>query len=483
MSQHRVPVPESRAYIDGQWRTSSRTEPIRNPADGAIVSTVHQSSIADAQAAVRAAEAAWREWRHRPAHERSQILDRIAQAMADRAEDLACQMTAETGKPLTEARTEVARSLSTMRISAEEAKRIAGEMVPMDAVAPGAGKLGFTLRVPVGVVAAVTPFNAPLNTVCHKLGPALAAGNTLVLKPHPHGAGIAVLLAEIAEQVGLPAGVFNVVHGGPDVGRALTTDPAVKFVNFTGSGRVAEAILGEIGLKRTLLELGGNAPTIVHHDADLAVAVKQCAEAAFGLSGQSCISTQRIFVHEDVRKEFTANLVEAATSRRPGDPWDSKTGVGPLIDEASAIRIEQWVNEAVDAGAELLCGGAREGAFYEPTVLATVPPDQKVCREEVFGPVVILVPYTEIDEAIAQANDTPWGLKAGVFTGSLDVALKAARELEYGTVNVNGASRSRVDQEPSGGVKQSGWGKEGPRYAILEMTDERMISIAISGRG
>jgi acyl-CoA reductase-like NAD-dependent aldehyde dehydrogenase len=481
-SLRRIPVAESRAFIDGVWRESAKTATIAHPADGKPVSVVHQSSVEDAHDAVEAASKSFESWRGVPAHERSRFLEEMAVAMSDRAEDFAAQMTAETGKLIKEARTEVARSLSTMRISAEEAKRISGEIVPMDAVVPGTGKLGLTLRVPVGPVAAVTPFNAPLNTVCHKLGPALAAGNTLILKPHPHGAGIAVLLAEIAVEVGLPPGVFNVVHGGPDVGRAITTAKAVRFVNFTGSGAVAEQILREVGLKRTLLELGGNAPTIVHHDADLSAAVTQCAEAAFGLTGQSCISTQRLLVHSSVMDEFTQGLVEAARARTPGDPWDEKTTLGPLLDEQSAVRVQSWIDEAVEAGAELLCGGARRGNFLEATVLAGVRPDMKVACEEIFGPVATITPYTDIDEAIAVANDTPWGLKAGVFTASLDVALKAAQGLEYGTVNVNGASRSRVDHEPSGGVKLSGWGKEGPRYAILEMTDERMVSIAMASR-
>jgi acyl-CoA reductase-like NAD-dependent aldehyde dehydrogenase len=480
-SRH-IPVTESKAFIGGKWRDSTQVETLHSPATGETISVVHQSSVADARDAVAAAAAAFQEWRKVPAHERSRLLDLMAAAMFNRAGDFAAQMTAETGKPIREARTEVARSLSTMRISAEEAKRVTGEMIPMDAVAPGTGKLGMTLRVPVGVVAAVTPFNAPLNTVCHKLGPALAAGNTLVLKPHPHGAGIAALLAEVADEVGLPEGVFNVVHGGPEIGRAITTDPVVRFVNFTGSGAVAEQILREVGLKRTLLELGGNAPTIVHHDADLAAAVTQCADAAFGLSGQSCISTQRLLVHESVMAAFSEQLVIAAQARKPGDPWEEDTALGPLLDERSAARIESWINEAVAEGAELLCGGGRRDNYVEATVLSAVRPEMKVVCEEIFGPVVTLVSYASLDEAIQMANDTPWGLKAGVFTASLDAALKAARELEYGTVNINGASRSRVDQEPSGGVKLSGWGKEGPRYAVREMTDERMVSISASTR-
>jgi acyl-CoA reductase-like NAD-dependent aldehyde dehydrogenase len=478
MSQDDLAVTDSRNFIDGEWRDSPRTHQLHSPADGEPGSTVHYASVADAQTAVASSQRAWQSWRAVPAHERARLLEAIIAGMTERAGDLARQMTAETGKPINESRAEVARSLSTMQISAEEAKRIAGEVIAMDAVATGTAKIGFTMRVPVGVVAGITPFNAPLNTVCHKLGPALAAGNTLVLKPHLHGAGTAVLLAEIADKAGVPAGVFNVVHGGPEVGQAITTDPAVRFVNFTGSGRVAEQILKDIGLKRTLMELGGNAPTIVHRDAALSTAARLCADAAFGLTGQSCISTQRLLVHEDVFDAFTELLVTDAAARTAGDPWLESTRLGPMISTEAAARVQAWVDQAVAAGARKLCGGTRNSAYVDPTVLVDVQPEMQVMCDEVFGPVVSVVPYRDLETALALANDTPWGLKAGIFTDSLDVALRAATELEFGTVNINGASRSRVDQEPSGGVKQSGWGKEGPRYAIREMTDERMISMA-----
>lgn len=478
MSAHELAVTDSRNFIDGEWRDSPDTHQLRSPADGEAGSVVHQASVAEAQAAVESSRRAWRGWRAVPAHERARLLEAVTAGMSERSADLARQMTAETGKPISESRVEVARSLSTMRISAEEAKRIAGEVIAMDAVAAGTGKLGLTIRVPVGVVAGITPFNAPLNTVCHKLGPALAAGNTLVLKPHLYGAGTAVLLAQIAEKAGVPAGVFNVVNGGPEVGRAITTDPAVRFVNFTGSGTVAEQILKDIGLKRTLMELGGNAPTIVHRDAALAAAARLCGDAAFGLTGQSCISTQRLLVHEDVFDAFTELLVENAAARTAGDPWLESTRLGPMISPEAAARVQEWVDQAVAGGARVLCGGRHDGAYVPATVLVDVEPDMRVMRDEIFGPVVCAVPYRDLGDAIAQANDTPWGLKAGIFTNSLDVALRAAGELEYGTVNINGASRSRVDQEPSGGVKLSGWGKEGPRYAIREMTDERMISLS-----
>lgn len=478
MSENAYPVKDSMNFIEGKWRSAATTDQLFSPVDGSVVVEVHRASASDVDGAVAAAVSATRSWSAVPAVERSALIAAIAARMKDTAGDFAAQMTAETGRPISESRTEVMRSISTMEISAEEAKRIAGQIVPMDAVGPGAGKLGFTLRVPIGVVAAITPFNAPLNSICHKLGPALAGGNSIVLKPHQYGSGMATLLAQISQDADLPAGLFNVVHGGPDIGRALTTHADVGHVNFTGSGKVAEQILGAIGLKRTLLELGGNAPTIVHHDANLDVAVKQLAEACFGLSGQSCISTQRILVHADVLERFTEKFCAMTEARVTGDVWDPSTQVGPMISQAAAQRVADWVDQAIADGARLLCGGRRDGAVYSPTILIDVPRDSKVICEEVFGPVVSLIPYSDIEDAFSQANNTPWGLKAGIFTDSLDVAMNAARLLDFGAVNINGASRSRVDQEPSGGVKQSGWGKEGPRHAIVEMTNERMISFA-----
>lgn len=468
---------EAPLLIGPEWRTG---EPgvIVAPFNGAPAGTVHNSRAGDIEDAVAAAVHAGKAWASTPAHQRSSVIQAIARAMTASADKLARIMALQTGKTLREAKTEVTRSISTMEISAEEAKRIHGEVVPMDAVAPGVGKLGFTLRVPVGVVAGITPFNAPLSTLCHKLGPALAAGNTLIVKPHPHGSGITAAIGALVLEAGLPPGVFNILHGGAETVQTLVQHRQVALVNFTGSGRVADLIIRAVGLKRVLLELGGNAPTIVHGDADLDKAVPQCVEAAFGLTGQSCISTQRIYVQRPIYDTFVERIVVAARARKPGDPLDAATDIGPMIDENAAIRVENWVKEAVAQGARLRCGGERHGSLLSPTVLTDVDARMKVVCEEVFGPVATISPYDTIEEAIAAANDTPWGLKAGIFTSSLDVALSAARQLEYGTVNVNAASRARTDQEPSGGIKSSGWGKEGPRYAIEEMTDVRMVTIA-----
>lgn len=462
--------------VIGDQKIEGERVTLSSPYNGEVVGLIHNSTLTDVQAAIDSSVHAGKSWSRTPAHARSALLVKVAQLMQQHSDELAAIMARQTGKTLKDAKTETARSISAMIISAEEAKRICGQMIPMDAVEPGTKKMGFTLRVPVGVVAGITPFNAPLSTLIHKLGPALAAGNTLVVKPHPNGAGVTTMMADIALQAGIPAGVFNVVHGDAEVGSVLVKSEKVALVNFTGSGAVADKIIRSIGLKRVLLELGGNAPTIVHSDANLAKAVPICIEAAFGLTGQSCISTQRLYVHRSIYDEFLQRFVDGVRKRRVGDPTDPETEVGPMINEASARRVEQWVKEAVAQGAKLECGGVRTGNLVTPAVLTQVSPKMKIVCEEVFGPTATVTPYDTVDEVIEWANDTPWGLKAGVFTQSLDIAFRFAQELEYGAININAASRARTDQEPSGGIKQSGWGKEGPRYAIEEMTDVKMIS-------
>lgn len=467
-----------RAFINGEWRDGAEHEVLRYPYDGREVAQLVQTPRAEVGKAVEAAQEAFRSWRNVPAFEKARILAGIASGMAQREAEFAEMMCWQTGKTIRDGRAEVARSVSTMEVAAEEAKRIDGMVIPMDQVPAGRGKLGFAVYEPVGVVAGISPFNAPLNLVAHKLGPALAAGDTLVLKPHPQGSGAAMLLGEIAVEAGLPPGVFNIVHGGPEVGRALITHPSVALVSFTGSGKVAGQILRDAGLKRTVFELGGNAPVIVHADARWENAAAMLAGAAFGLSGQSCVSTQRIYVHNSLFDRFTAALVVRVKKLVAGDPFDDATEVGPLNSIAAAERVQAWIDEAVAAGARLLCGGRRDGALIWPTVLTDVEPTMRVVCEEVFGPVVTVIPYSEIEEAISAANATPWGLKAGVFTESLPLALRVARELEYGTVNVNAPSRSRADHEPSGGTKASGWGREGPYWAIREMSNLKMITVS-----
>ena len=481
MSRPQPVVLEARSYVGGVWRQPEREEAIRTPVDGSAATVVPVSSPAEVAEAAAAADQAGPGWRSVPGYERSRLLDALAEQVAAHARDLAVQVVTETGKLWRESRAEVDQASEILRLCADEARRIAGEGVPMDAVAGGEGRLGLTLRVPLGVVAGITPFNVPISAACHKLGPALAAGNTFVLKPHPHGSGVATFLARLAEQAGIPVGVFNLVHGGAEPGQALVRQPAVRLITLTGSGRAAEQITAEAGLKQTLFELGGIAPTIVHRDADIGQAVSQTVTAAFALSGQSCVSTQRILVHQEVAEAFTAGFVEAAAKLRPGDPFDQASSLGPLVTDESAARVQSWVEEAIVDGAELLCGGQRDGAYLEATVLREPARSSRVLCDEIFGPVVSVMAYSKLGDAISAANSTPWGLKAGIFTSSVTTALRAVNELQFGSVNVNGPSRFRLIHEPYGGVKNSGWGREGPRYAVRAMTAERMVSFAGTG--
>jgi acyl-CoA reductase-like NAD-dependent aldehyde dehydrogenase len=471
-------VQKAPSYVAGSWIESPETVVVVNPYSGQDLATV---SIADetlVDEAVRSAAAAGPAMAAMPGHARAAMLTRATDALARRADALAETMAIQSGRALKDCRAEVERSVVTMGLCAEEAKRIGGEVVPIDAVPSGAGKLGFTLRVPVGVVAAIYPFNTPLNLACHKVGPALAAGNTVVLKAPLEGALVSVLFVEALLEAGVPPTAIQLIHGGGGGGAALVRHPLVDLINFTGGGPTASRIVATAGLKRTLFELGGNGATIVHADANVDKAVAGLVPGAFGLAGQSCVSVQRLYVHRSLYDDLVAMLVERVKALTIGDPMDPATDIGSLINEGAAIRIESWIQEAVSKGARTLTGGRRTGAVLEPTVLVDVKPDDRVVCEEVFGPTLAVLPYDDLGEALAAVNDSPWGLQAGIYTRSLDVAMRAAREIRVGGLNVNGPSRGRTDVQPYGGVKQSGWGREGPRFAIEEMTDIRMITFA-----
>jgi acyl-CoA reductase-like NAD-dependent aldehyde dehydrogenase len=466
------------AYVDGEWLVTESTTAVSDPYRGEPLAAVAALDGATVDRAVRSAAAARPEMADMPAHARSALLQRITDAVADRADELARAMVVQGGRALKDCRTEVERSIATLGLSAEEAKRINGDVVPVDAVPSGTGKLGFTIRVPVGVVAAIYPFNAPLNLACHKLGPALAAGNTVVLKAPIEGALVSRLLVEAVLDAGTPRTAVQLLHGGGGGGAALVEHPLVDLINFTGGGETALRIIRAAGLKRTLFELGGNGATIVHADANVGKAAAGIVPGAFGMSGQSCVSVQRVYAHHDIYDEFVELLVENTRALRIGDPMDPETDIGSMISEEAARRVESWIAEAVEGGARVLTGGRRSGATVEPTILVDVKPTDRVACQEVFGPTMAVFPYTDLDAAFAAANDTPWGLQAGIYTRSLDVAMRAARTISVGGLNVNGPSRGRTDVQPYGGVKQSGWGREGPYYAIREMTDLRMVTIA-----
>ena len=412
------------------------------------------------------------------AHRRFTILSRAADLVEEREQEFLRALIAEGGKPHKASLGEVRRSVETLRWSAEEAKRINGETLPLDAAPSGVGRLALTVREPVGVVAAITPTNSPLNLVAHKVGPAIAAGNAVVLKPPQATPVCSLLLHRVLVDAGLPHGYFSVVVG-PDLGDVLLNEPGIDFYNFTGSVAVGAHLRRTIGLRDALLELGGNSPVIVHHDADVRRAARACGTKGFLAAGQACTSVQRIYVHRDVADAFMADLLGTVGGLVVGDPRDPATDVGPMISEREAERVEAWVEEAVDAGATRVTTSRREGTLLWPTVLTDVHASARVSCEEVFGPVVVVEPYTVLDDAIQSANATPYGLHAAVFTASLDVAFTAIRGLEAGAVLVNEATQWRTEFVPFGGVKHSGSGREGPRYAVEAMTRLKLVMLAL----
>jgi acyl-CoA reductase-like NAD-dependent aldehyde dehydrogenase len=460
--------------IDGAWRFASSEYDVKGPYSGAVVSTAPNSTPADLDAALAAAVKAKKAAAAVPGYERAALLRRVHALLIERSEDMAQAMSRETGKSLKDSRGELARTQDTVLLSAEEAVRIEGEHVPLEASAMGAGKIAFMLRFPVGVVAAITPFNAPINLAAHKIAPAIASGNTIVLKPPPQAPLSVHKLVEAFVDAGTPAGFLNVVYGG-EVGPLLVRDPRVDFITFTGSTNVGAEIKAASGLRRVALELGGTGQTIVHSDADFETAAKICARNSMRLAGQSCISVQNIYAHESVYQRFVDILVAEVRTLVWGDPLDPETDVGTLIDENAAKRVESWVNEAVSSGAKVLTGGKRHGAQIEPTVLINVNPSMRVVCNEVFGPVVSIQPYTDLDAIIEGVSENPFGLQCGIFTGSVTTAIDAVKRLRTGGVIINGSSTWRTDQLPYGGVKNSGIGREGPRYAIRDMTDERLV--------
>jgi acyl-CoA reductase-like NAD-dependent aldehyde dehydrogenase len=465
----------ARALIGGRWREPARTIEIRDPYRGELVGLMPVSAPADVEAAVAAAVEARAQAAAIPGYERAALLRRAAALVERDVSSLAELMTRETGKAIKDSEGEIRRSLETLLLAAEEAIRIEGRHVPLDGSPMGAGKLAVLMRFPVGVVAAITPFNAPCNLACHKIAPSIAAGNAMVLKPPPQAPLTVHRLVELMVEAGVPAGMLNVVYGGAEVGAALVADPRVDFITFTGSSRAGAAIKAASGLRRVALELGGNNATIVHDDADLAAAAQACARNSMRLAGQSCISVQSVYVHERVCDAFLELIESEVRKLRLGDPLLPGTDVGTLIDEAAARRVESWVQDSAAQGARVVTGGHRHGAAFEPTLLTAVKHGMKVVCEEVFGPVVNVLPYKTLDEVFAIVNAGEYGLQAGIFTRSNEVSFRAIRSLRVGGVIINGTSTWRTDQLAYGGIKASGSGREGPRYAIEEMTDQRLV--------
>lgn len=466
--------------IGGRWTTPNGTSEVRNPFSGEPVFRVSVAGKSDVERAIDAAAAAFTIWSETPAHERSRILHRAADLIAERREDLARTIVLEAGKPIRDARGEVTRAMQTFRFAAEEAKRLYGETVPMDAAIGSEKRVGITFREPIGVIGAISPFNFPLNLVAHKVAPALATANTIVLKPAPATPATALQLGEILAEAGLPGGAFNIVTGGPEVGEALVASEKLAMVTFTGSLPVGRAIRDRAGMKRILLELGSNSATIVHEDADLDAAARALAKAAFAYAGQVCISVQRIIVHEAVQQRFLSLFLPMVQALKVGDPAAEDTDIGPMIDERSAQRATAWIEEAIAGGAKPLVEGKREGAMVWPWVLTGVEREMKIVCEEAFAPVVTIQSYTDFDRAIDLVNDSQYGLQAGVFTTNLNLAFKAGKRIRTGGVIVNDTSNYRVDHMPYGGLKGSGMGREGVRYAMDEMTETKLVAFNLS---
>ncbi len=463
----------------GEWAETGEWDEVLSPYDGTVVGRVPRGDAALVDRTVEAAQEAF-EAGDFPQHARAAVLDRAACLVGERRDDLAATIAAEAGKPLKTATLEAERCVDTLTFSAVEARKLSGATVPMEATAGGAGKLGVMLRVPYGVVGAISPFNFPLNLVAHKLGPALAAGNAIVLKPAGQTPISALKLAGILVEAGLPDGWLSVVPGpGSEVGNALVEHELTRALTFTGSSKVGWGIRSRVPHKKVNLELGSNAPLIVHADGDWEAAADKAKLHAFSHAGQSCISIQRVLVHEEVADGFVERFVANAEALRVGDPLDSATDVGPLISPEDRDRVKQWVDEAVEGGAELLTGGELVDGdrCLAPTVLGAPPREAKVWCEEVFGPVATVDRYSDFDQALAMANDSKFGLQAGVFTRDVGRALEAASALEFGGVLVNEVPTFRADQMPYGGVKDSGNTREGPAYAVLELTEERLVSL------
>ena len=463
--------------IGGRDVSTQDRQTIAVPYDGEAVAVVFRAGLAEAGAAVEAAAKAAPLMRSLTRDERSAILRSAAQRLRERKEEMARAITQECGKPLRESRIEVERAAQTLLFSSEEAHRLAGEVIPMDASPAGKGRWGMTVREPLGVIAAITPFNFPLNLSTHKIGPALAAGNAVVHKPASATPLSALLLVSILEESGLPPGALNVLTGpGGSLGEYLVQHPAVAMVTFTGSAEVGLRIRALAGLKRVTLELGNNSALIVDSDADLAEAVARAVPGSYAHSGQVCISVQRILVQRDVHEEFVERFIAAASALRIGHPLDESTEVSSLITEAEATRVEQWIGAARTEGARLLHGGTRRHATLEPAVLADVPESAAIWSKEAFGPVASINSYDSLDDAIAAVNRSSYGLQAGIFTRDLGRAFTAARNVHVGGFLINDVPQFRVDQMPYGGVKMSGTGREGPKYAIEEMTEPKLIT-------
>jgi acyl-CoA reductase-like NAD-dependent aldehyde dehydrogenase len=470
----------TKLWIANQWVDANRTVLLHNPHTGEALAEIGYASPAQAELAIETAARAFESFREMPVHERAAILSRVAQIIEQRHEEAARLIAEEAAKPIKAARNEVDRTVQTYQLSAEAAKNLYGEVIPMDATPHGENHTAYVIRQPLGVVSAITPFNFPFNLVAHKVGPALAAGNAIVLKPAEKTPLSALFLAEVFQEAGLPAGVLNIIPGdGKELSEVLTTHEKVSFITFTGSPRVGKVIRSQAGLRKVTLELGSNSPLLIDQGfshKDLERIAAETTMGAFSYNGQVCISIQRVYVHSSVYEDFVQRLVKNAESLKIGNPLDEDTDISALINDDSASRLKTWLDHAVVSGAKIRCGGTFEKNVMHPTVLTEVPANVELNCEEAFGPVVTVTPFEKWEDAIRMANNSKFGLNAGVFTKDIQRALKAAKQIQSGGVLINDIPTFRVDQMPYGGVKDSGVGREGVRYAMEDMMELKLVS-------
>lgn len=462
--------------VAGGWHKTGSAVEVRSPYDRSLVAVVHRAGPDDIARAIAAATDAFRTTRKLPSWKRAEALEKIGAAIAARRDELARTLALEAGKPIKVARAEVDRAAFTFKVAAEEARRIYGEIVPLDWLPGTEGRQAHIMRVPLGPVVGITPFNFPLNLVAHKVAPALAAGDSIIIRPASQTPVSALKLGEIVLQSGWPEEAIAVVPSSTDAAAALVEDDRIRLLTFTGSPAVGWGLKSKAGRKRVALELGGNAAVIVHRDADLSYAAERIVWGGFSYAGQSCISVQRVYVHDEIYDDFARELVPRVKALKVGDPLEDATDVGPLIDRAAAERVDAWVDEARQAGARVLAGGSREGNLWQPTVLDSIQPELRVSCQEVFAPLVGLYRYGDVRDAIGAADASDFGLQAGLFTHDQRVIDQAIEGIEVGGLMVNDVSTFRIDHMPYGGVKRSGFGREGLRYAIEEMTEMKLIA-------
>ena len=476
---------EKEILLGGQRVKTDNLVEIRYPYTQEVIARVYFASEREALKAVEIAKEGAKQMAKLTPYERYKILMRAAQILESKAEEFARSLVLEVGKTIREARTEVQRAIQTLIFSAEEAKRIGGEVIPIDAHPNGVGKFGFYIREPVGIVSAITPFNFPLNLSMHKVAPALACGNAVILKPSERTPITPLMLGEILLEAGLPPSAISVLPGFGDVGKVITTHPDVRVVSFTGSKRVGEIIARQCGIKKLVLELGSNSAIVLHEDGDLEKAVQKTVLGGYAIAGQVCISVQRVFVHRSRFDQFLERLVSEVEKLKVGDPMQEDTDVGPMISISEVERIQGWIDEALQAGSKLIVGGVscgdRISTVLSPTVVSLVPTNAKLFKEEAFAPVVVVNPYDTVEEAIELVNDSEYGLQTGVFTKDLNTAWKFIRGIKAGGVLINEGPNFRVDHMPYGGVKSSGIGREGPKYAVEDYTETKMVIFSLDG--